>query len=132
MSKYIINVTFLYDAGLSAETKLIKVEEEELLPGERLTQPYKFVTDIFFLTQQCLHIGFHVLLEDFYALNRQLHQLQEAYRDASAGGGATGNPLIARLHEEMEKGELPGFLWPRKVIKLCFHFPGLVNSWNYV
>lgn len=94
----------IHTRGLDEETKLIKIEEEELLPGERPTQQYKFVTDIFFLTQQCLHIGFHVLLEDFYALNRQLHQLQEAYRDASAsGGGATGNPLIARLHEEMEK-----------------------------
>lgn len=101
-----------YVLGLAEETKLIKIEEEEVLPGERPTQQYKFVTDIFFLTQQCLHIGFHVLLEDFYALNRQLHQLQEAYRDASAsGGGATGNPLIARLHEEMEKCKFPSMFF---------------------
>lgn len=90
--------------GLAEVTKLIKREGET--PLERPRQPFKFVTDIYFLTQQCMNLGFHVLLEDFYTLNRQLHQLQEAYRDATAtGGGATGNPLITRLHEEMEKGE---------------------------
>ncbi|PIK50131.1 Ubiquitin conjugation factor E4 A [Apostichopus japonicus] len=92
----------VHTRGLAEVTKLIKREGET--PLERPRQPFKFVTDIYFLTQQCMNLGFHVLLEDFYTLNRQLHQLQEAYRDATAtGGGATGNPLITRLHEEMEK-----------------------------
>ena len=86
-------------------TKLLKLDEQDAVPMERSKEPFKFVTDIFFLTQQCMNLGFHVLLEDFYALNRQLHQLQDAYRDAS-GASATGNPMVARLHEEMEKGTL--------------------------
>ena len=43
---------------------------------------FNFITDVFFLTQKTLDLGFRVVQEKFVKLNQELNRQQNAYREA--------------------------------------------------
>ncbi|XP_033641514.1 ubiquitin conjugation factor E4 A-like [Asterias rubens] len=87
--------------GLPAETCLIQLEDDA--PGLPTNPPYKFTTEVFFITQRCLNMGFHSVLEKFNRLNKELHRVQEAYQEMTRLGTAGArNPAIERMREQMD------------------------------
>ena len=87
--------------GLEKETMLIPGEEEHELP--KLENNYNFMTECFFMTHQCVHLGFHVVNEKMMKQNQHLHRIQQLYREIQAQGAENTEPG-QRVAKEMEKG----------------------------
>lgn len=69
------------------ETCLIPFDDEN---EERITaQKYNFITEIFFLTHKCIDLSYRVCIEKVTRMNREIHRLQQAFQDASRGGGTS-------------------------------------------
>ncbi|XP_038065651.1 ubiquitin conjugation factor E4 A-like isoform X3 [Patiria miniata] len=96
--------------GLPKETCLIKLADDTeggrnptASPALPTNPPYKFTTEVFFLAQRCLNLGYHSVLERFNRLNRELHRIQEVYQEMQRLGAAGGsNPAVERLREQMD------------------------------
>ncbi|XP_071484173.1 ubiquitin conjugation factor E4 A-like [Diadema antillarum] len=90
--------------GLPKETRMVRREEGDE-GGEVPTRPpYNFASGIFFLTQSCLQLGFQALIDRFYAINRELHHIQQAFQEmVQQMGGPTGNPVVVQLRDRMDK-----------------------------
>jgi ubiquitin conjugation factor E4 B len=56
---------------LSATPAEVKEIENGCI-GSSSAQPHSFVTEIFFLTHHCLHVGFDSVVREFYSLNDQI------------------------------------------------------------
>ncbi|XP_022107418.1 ubiquitin conjugation factor E4 A-like [Acanthaster planci] len=104
-----MNAKGVHLRGLPKETCLIKLADDDggtlsAAPSLPARPPYKFTTEIFFLTQRCLHLGYHSVLERFNRLNRDLHRIQEAYQEMQGLGtrGGRTNPAVERLREQMD------------------------------
>lgn len=67
-----------------------------------LETSYTFATECFFMTHYTLRLGFRVLHERLVQLNRELHRIQELYRDISQQGVAETEPA-QRLKDDMER-----------------------------
>ena len=68
--------------SLPSETCIITLAEGE----QRPTNPtYNFTTEIFFMAQKSMDLGFRTVQEKFTKLNQELNRLQTAYRDAVEG-----------------------------------------------
>ncbi|KAG5672378.1 hypothetical protein PVAND_002510 [Polypedilum vanderplanki] len=68
------------------ETNLIPFDEDE----QRVTaEKYNFITEIFFLTHKCIDLSYRVCIEKVSRMNREIHRLQQAYQDATRGGGTS-------------------------------------------
>ena len=63
---------------------------------------YTFTTECFFMTHHTLALGFRVLHERLVQLNRELHRIQEVYRDVTQQGAADSEPA-QRLKDDMER-----------------------------
>jgi len=72
-------------------------------PPAKLESSYTFATECFFMTHYTLSLGFRVLHERLVQLNRELHRIQEVYRDVSQQAAADAEPT-QRLKEDMERG----------------------------
>ena len=70
-----------------------------------LEPSYTFATECFFMTHHTLSLGFRVLHERLVQLNRELHRIQEVYRDISQQGVADSEPA-QRLKDDMERSRL--------------------------
>jgi len=88
--------------NMASETCLVSLAESERDKREVLAV-YNFPSQIFFLTQKCLDLGFRPVQEKFLKLNQELGRLQSAYRDASASGGEAAEMIQSRMEEAMQK-----------------------------
>jgi len=70
-----------------------------------LEPSYTFATECFFMTHHTLSLGFRVLHERLVQLNRELHRIQEVYRDITQQGAADSEPA-QRLKDDMERSRL--------------------------
>ena len=57
------------------------------------------------MTHHTLSLGFRVLHERLVQLNRDLHRIQELYRDVTQQGAADAEPA-RRLKDDMERSVL--------------------------
>ena len=87
--------------GLNKETCLIPLAENESL--EPLEQ-YNFISECFFLTHQCLNMGFKPLNEKFVKMNQSLGRIQRLYQDALSQGGNDSMEPLRQLKSKMEEG----------------------------
>ena len=71
-------------------------------PAAELDSSYSFVTECFFMAHYTLSIGFRVLHERLVQLNRELHRVQDVYRDVIQQGAADSEPA-QRLKDDMER-----------------------------
>ena len=60
------------------EGRAMDVDDDALAPADG----YNFITDVFFLTQKTLDLGFRVVQEKFVKLNQELNRQQNAFREA--------------------------------------------------
>ena len=60
-----------------------------------------FISDIFFLTQKSLDLGFRVILETFVKLNQELGRQQQLYREAA--GGPAAEQIQTRMDQAMSE-----------------------------
>jgi len=74
-------------------------------PPATLESSYTFATECFFMTHYTLNLGFRVLHKRLVQLNRELHRIQEVFRDISQQGAADSEPAL-RLKEDMERSGL--------------------------
>lgn len=75
-------------------------ENEQLKPLES----YNFISECFFLTHQCLNMGFKPLNEKFVKLNQSLGRIQRLYQDATNQGGNDSMEPVRQLKSKMEEG----------------------------
>ena len=87
--------------GLHNDTCLVPLAEG----ATRNTLPnYSFTTEVFFMAHKALDLGFRTVQEKFVKLNQELGRLQNAYRDAMAGGGgAAGEQIQSRMEVAMQR-----------------------------
>jgi len=69
-----------------------------------LESSYTFATECFFMTHYTLGLGFRVLHERLVQLNRELHRIQEVYRDITQQGAADSEPA-QQLKDDMERSQ---------------------------
>jgi len=74
-------------------------------PVVELESSYTFTTECFFMTHYTLSLGFRVLHERLVQLNRELHRVQELYRDASQQASGADTEPVQRLKDDMERSE---------------------------
>jgi len=99
---YWVTKVFVYlFPGLNKETCLIPLAENESL--EPLEQ-YNFISECFFLTHQCLNMGFKPLNEQFVKMNQSLGRIQRLYQDALGQGGNDSMEPLRQLKSKMEEG----------------------------
>ena len=65
---------------------------------------YNFITECFFMTHQCMHLGMHVLIEKFMKRNQDLHQVERIYREINQQGGQDSE-AGQRIRERMDRGQ---------------------------
>ena len=94
---------FLYFSGLEKETCLIPLAENERLEP---LDSYNFISECFFLTHQCLNMGFKPLNEKFVKLNQSLGRIQRLYQEARGQGGNDSMEPVRQLKSKMEEGTL--------------------------
>ncbi|XP_076074488.1 ubiquitin conjugation factor E4 A-like isoform X2 [Mytilus galloprovincialis] len=87
--------------GLNKETCLIPLAENEQLEP---LESYNFISECFFLTHQCLNMGFKPLNEKFVKLNQSLGRIQRLYQDATNQGGNDSMEPVRQLKSKMEEG----------------------------
>ena len=73
-------------------------------PPAKLESSYTFTTECFFMAHHTLSLGFRVLHERLVQLNRELHRIQEVYRDVSQHAAADTEPA-QRLKDDMERSQ---------------------------
>jgi ubiquitin conjugation factor E4 A len=83
-------------------------KETCLVPAPAGTEPqleasYSFLTEVFFLAHDCLHIGFEVASDRFTRINQMLHRIQSIYQDIGRQGGEQSEVGL-RIKDQMEKG----------------------------
>jgi len=83
-------------------TCLVPTDADE--PPAELEPSYTFSTECFFMTHYTLSLGFRVLHERLVQLNRELHRIQEVYRDVSQQAAADAEPA-QRLKDDMERSQ---------------------------
>lgn len=66
---------------------------------------YNFITECFYMTHQCIHVGFHMVHEKYLRLNRDLHRTQRLYADARAQAGDEAEP-VRNIKRQMEQGKM--------------------------
>ena len=69
-----------------------------------LEPSYTFATECFFMTHHTLALGFRVLHERLVQLNRELHRIQDVYRDVTQQGASDSEPA-QRLKDDMERSQ---------------------------
>jgi len=70
-------------------------------PAATLETSYTFATECFYMTHYTLSLGFRVLHERLVQLNRELHRIQDVYRDVSQQAG----PDLEMLKDDMERSQ---------------------------
>lgn len=65
---------------------------------------YNFISECFFLTHQCLNMGFKPLHEKFMKLNQSLGRIQRLYNEARGQGGNDSMEPVRQLKTKMEEG----------------------------
>lgn len=72
--------TGLHLVGLDSETRLVIPPEEEHITL-KVTPAFGFVTECFFMTHHCLHIGLWTVCEKYRKLMNELARLQQMYQE---------------------------------------------------
>lgn len=117
--------------GLNKETCLITVEENERL--EQLNT-YNFISECFFLTHQCLNMGFKPLHEKFMKLNQSLGRIQRLYNEARGQGGNDSMEPVRQLKSKMEEGmtiylSIRAALTEPKLLEMTLNFHIATSTW---
>ena len=89
-----------YILELDKETYLIPLSSDSV---PSLENNYTFLTEIFFLSHFCFHIGFEVVNDRFVRINQALHRIQSIYQDIARQGGERSDAGL-KIKEQMEKG----------------------------
>ncbi|XP_021351085.1 ubiquitin conjugation factor E4 A-like isoform X3 [Mizuhopecten yessoensis] len=87
----------VHSKGLNKETCLIPLDENK--PKLQLEDQYNFVTECFFLTHQCLNVGFRTVHGRFLKLNQSLHRIQRLYQEVRD----QGDSAVREVKSEMDK-----------------------------
>ncbi|XP_046576120.1 LOW QUALITY PROTEIN: ubiquitin conjugation factor E4 A-like [Haliotis rubra] len=94
----------IHAGGLNTETKLVQVEDESAQPSPPSDTSYNFITECFFLTQQVLNLGFHMVHDKFLKLNQDLHRVQRVYNDMRGQAPDEEQEPMRSVKAQMEKG----------------------------
>ncbi|ESO87173.1 hypothetical protein LOTGIDRAFT_210561 [Lottia gigantea] len=93
----------IHSGGLKEETCLIPVKEGEDINIDN-TETYNFITECFFMAQQCTNLGFHTVHTKFTKLNQDLHRVQRLYQDVRPQAASEDVEPIRSIKAQMEKG----------------------------
>ncbi|XP_050393644.1 ubiquitin conjugation factor E4 A [Patella vulgata] len=96
-----IKTRCIHAGGLREETCLIPAGDENT---PNTTETYNFITECFFLTQQCINLGFHTLHNKFTKLNQDLHRVQRLYQDVRQQSASEEVEPVRSIKAQMEKG----------------------------
>lgn len=91
--------TALHVVGLDSETRLVLPPDEEHITLKN-TPAFGFVTECFFMTHHCLHLGLWKVCEKYRELMSELAQMQQVYQEATSQGSQ--GMLIERLKVQFE------------------------------
>ncbi|TRY61772.1 hypothetical protein TCAL_12264 [Tigriopus californicus] len=89
--------------GLHEETTLVPNSEESLNPMIDQEASMNFISDIFFLTQKCLNVGFRVAQEKFMKLNQELNRHQTLYREVIGSNREAVETIQKRMNVIMTR-----------------------------
>ncbi|KAL9957844.1 hypothetical protein ACROYT_G034792 [Oculina patagonica] len=123
--------TGLHVIGLDGETRLVVPPDEEHITLQ-ITPAFGFVTECFFMTHHCLHLGLWKVCEKYRKLMNELAQMQQVYQDASALGSE--GVLIQRLKAQFENSiikqlSMKTHLLNPSLIELSLRFYIATASW---
>ncbi|KAL8579420.1 hypothetical protein ACOMHN_026785 [Nucella lapillus] len=116
---------------LSKETALVTSDSVEPLPRE---ESYGFVTEVFFLSQQAMRLGFHAVHDKLVKLNQDLHHVQRLYGEAHAGVASDDDEPVRSIKAQMEKGmtlflSLKAALSETQLLEMSLNFHLATASW---
>ncbi|XP_076443993.1 ubiquitin conjugation factor E4 A-like [Babylonia areolata] len=117
--------------GLSKETPLVTSDTVESMPRE---DSYGFVTELFFLTQQAVRMGFHAVHDKLVKLNQDLHHVQRLYNEAHTMVSSDNEEPVRSIKTQMEKGmtlflSLKAALSETHLLEMSLNFHLATASW---
>lgn len=83
--------------GLDKETTLVPNSEEHPEYPTDQDSNMNFISDVFFLTQKCLNVGFRVAHEKFMKLNQELNRHQTLYREVEGSNPEAVDTIRKRM-----------------------------------
>ncbi|KAL3875775.1 hypothetical protein ACJMK2_033692 [Sinanodonta woodiana] len=117
--------------GLLKETSLVPREGLEKLAEEN---SYNFITECFFLTQQCLNLGFHTVHRKFMEIHQELNRLQRLYHEIREQVPSDDMEPTRSIKMQTEKGltvylTLKAALTEPNFLELNMHFHLASATW---
>ncbi|XP_066934926.1 ubiquitin conjugation factor E4 A-like [Clytia hemisphaerica] len=121
----------LHAIGYSEDEKVVaKPASIPPVLGDKIK--FKFVSEIFFLAQQCYHLGYKKIFLSYQELMKQLQKLSTLYRDAQMQG--MENPMVNDLKRDFENGmrvqlAMKAVLFPPELSDLVLNFCSATSYW---
>ncbi|KAK3090701.1 hypothetical protein FSP39_013864, partial [Pinctada imbricata] len=121
----------VHACGLQKETTLIPAEDNSRVTPE---ESYNFITECFFLTHQCLYMGFHTSHEKFLKLNQELHRVQRLYQEVRSQGTSEDVEPVRSIKRQMEQGMtlylcMKAALTEPNLLEMCMNFHLATATW---
>ncbi|XP_071105758.1 ubiquitin conjugation factor E4 A-like [Haliotis cracherodii] len=124
----------IHAGRLNTETKLVQIEDESAQPSPSSDTTYNFITECFFLTQQCLNMGFHMVHDKFLKLNQDLHRVQRVYNDMRGQAPDEEQEPMRSVKAQMEKGmtlylSMKAALTEPRLMEMSLNFHMATAAW---
>lgn len=121
--------TGLHVVGLASETRLVVLPDEEHVTLKD-TPAFGFVTECFFMTHHCLHLGLWKVCEKYRELMEELARMQQVYQDASSQGSMLTEGLKVQFENNIIKQlSMKTHLLNPSLIELALRFYIATASW---
>lgn len=114
---------------LASETRLVVPPDEEHITFKS-TPEFGFVTECFFMTHHCLHLGLWKVCEKYRELMNELARMQQMYQDASSQSSLLAEGLKVQFENSIIKQlSMKTHLLNPSLIELALRFYIASASW---